>query len=428
MTARERIERYPSERRMYANYVVKNIKKICKEAGPRPSGSERELKAQQMMAEDLRTSCDEVNIEEFKLAPGAFMGWVQLLVFCGVAGTVLLFLSHWNWIPNQPLIFPAVATGLFVIGIFFVIFEFLFYKQALDVFFPKKTSHNVVAVRKPAGEVKRRIIFSGHADSAPEWWFTYLGGPKLLTSVIGLGLGGCVYAAVMSVITFVLSATGNDISNNKIIFILSAVALCFTPVYIFCLFFYNPKRPVEGANDNLTGCLCSMAVPRFLQDHGIQLENTEVMVVLTGSEEAGLRGAKAFVKAHAKEFAAEKDVETVFFGLDTVRDFDYMGVYSKDMTGTVKNSPEVSKLVKEGAAVAGYDLPYKSVFFGSSDAAAITQGGMKATCFAAMDPAPARYYHTRLDTADNLDLKTVEAGVDICLETLFLFDEKGLDV
>ena len=85
-------------------------------------------------------------------------------------------------------------------------------------------------------------------------------------------------------------------------------------------------------------------------------------------------------------------------------------------------------MVKEGAAVAGYDLPYKSVFFGSSDAAAITQGGMKATCFAAMDPAPARYYHTRLDTADNLDLKTVEAGVDICLETLFLFDEKGLDV
>ena len=45
-----------------------------------------------------------------------------------------------------------------------------------------------------------------------------------------------------------------------------------------------------------------------------------------------------------------------------------------------------------------------------------------------MDPAPARYYHTRLDTADNMDLKTIEAGVGICLETAFLYDEKGLDL
>ena len=52
---------------------------------------------------------------------------------------------------------------------------------------------------------------------------------------------------------------------------------------------------------------------------------------------------------------------------------------------------------------------------------------MKAAAFAAMDPAPARYYHTRLDTHENLDLKTIEAGVDICLETMFLYDEKGLN-
>ena len=53
---------------------------------------------------------------------------------------------------------------------------------------------------------------------------------------------------------------------------------------------------------------------------------------------------------------------------------------------------------------------------------------MKAAAFAAMDPAPARYYHTRLDTHENLDLKAIEAGVDICLETMFLYDEKGLNV
>ena len=428
MTAKESVKNYPSERRMYANYVVKNIKKICKEIGPRPSGSEKELQAQEMMAEDLRTSCDEVKIESFRLAPAAFMAWVQLTVFCGVVSAVLLFLTHWNFFPNQSLIFTAVGTVLILIDLFFIFNEFLLYRQSLDIFFPKKESHNVIAVRKPTGEVKRRIIFSGHSDSAPEWQFTYWGGPKLVVPSIGLGLGGIVYVAIVSIIAFGSASGGTDLSQSKLFFILSIIGICFTPFFLWCLLYYNPKRPVDGANDNLSGCLCSMAVPRFLQDHDIKLENTEVMVVLTGSEEAGLRGAKAFAKAHAAEFAAEKDVETVFIGSDTVRDFDFMAAYSRDMTGTVKNDMQVSKLLKEGAAIAGYDLPYKSVFFGSSDAAAITQGGMKATCFAAMDPAPARYYHTRLDTADNLDLKTIEAGVDILLETLFLFDEKGLDI
>lgn len=428
MKARETVKNYPSERRMYANYVVKNVKNICKNVGPRPSGSEKELEAQNWMAEELKTTCDEVKVEPFKLHPHAFMGWVELTVVCAVAAVALLFLTHFDFCADYARYMLIGAVALLAVAIFFVVTEFLFYKQTLDVFFPQKTSHNVVAVRKASGETKRRIIYSGHADSAPEWRFTYWGGPKLVVPAIGGGLGGVVYTLVAAVVVLVMDVNGTSPAESKAAFVLSIVGLCFVPLFLFCLLFYNNKRPVEGANDNLTGCLCSMAVPRFLQDHDIRLENTEVWVVCTGSEEAGLRGAKAFCKAHAKELLDDKDVETVFFGLDTVRDFDYMAVYHKDMTGVVHNDPQVSKLIKAGAAEAGYDLPFKTVSFGSSDAAAITQGGLKASCFAAMDPAPARYYHTRLDTRDNLDLKTIEAGVDICLETLFLFDEKGLQV
>lgn len=428
MRPEETSKNYISDRRMYANYVARNVKKVCKEVGPRPSGSAKELEAQEWMAKDLETSCDEVKIESFKLAPAAFMAWVQLTVICGLAGDILLFLTH--WLPQYATILTAIGTAILVISIFFIITEFLFYKETLDVFFPKKDSHNVIGIRKASGEVKRRIIFSGHSDSAPEWRFTYWGGPKLVLPAIGLGLLSVVLITVMSIVVLVLSAKGADVSASKPLFILSIVCIALSPVIIFDILFYNPKRPVDGANDNLTGCLCSMAVTRFMADHDFRFENTEVWVLLTGSEEAGLRGAKAFAKAHKAEFDAdaEKGIETIFFGLDTVRDYDFMGVYNKDMTGTVKNDAEVSKLIKEGALLAGYDVPYKTVTFGSSDAAAITKGGLKGACFAAMDPAPARYYHTRLDTADNLDLKTIEAGVGICLETAFLYDEKGLDV
>lgn len=420
---------------MYTNYAARAIKKMCREVGPRLAGSEAELEAQNRMADDLRETCDAVTVEPFKLHPRAFMGWVQLSVVCGVLSVALLFAAHFLPARLTAYIDPnllryillGAGTGILLLCLFFVITEFLFYKQTIDPFTKKATSHNVVAVRKAAGETKRRIIFSGHADSAMEWQFTYWGGPKLLLPVIVLGLLGLVLTTGVMIAALVLQIRGVAPEQSKVLWILTIVCGCFVPVFLLCLLFYNPKRPVEGANDNLSGCYLSMAVPRFLNDHDIRFENTEVWVVCTGAEEAGLRGAKAFCKAHAKELLAETDVETVFVGLDTIRDYDFMAVYHKDMTGTVRNGKKASALLAAGAKIAGYDLPYKTVSFGSSDAAAMTQGGLEATCFAAMDPAPARYYHTRLDTWENLDMKTLEAGVGICLETAFLFDEKGFD-
>ena len=316
----------------------------------------------------------------------------------------------------------AIALALCALSLIFAIVEFLLYKKLLDPFFPKKTSHNVVAVRKPKGEVRRRIIFSGHADSANEWRFTYYGGSKLLVPIIGLSFVGILLGLVLG-IWAVAAGHAFSAADSGALNVMRYVFLAWIPILFTALFFENKKRPVMGANDDLTGCFISMAVVKYMQQHDIRFENTEVWVVLTGSEEAGLRGAKAFCKAHKNELS---DVETVFVGLDTIRDYDFAAVYSRDLTGTVKNDAGACALVKEAAKQTGLDLPYKSVFFGATDAAAVTQAGMKAVSVAAMDPAPAKYYHTRLDTADNLDIKTVEAVLGVALETAFLFDEKGL--
>ena len=64
---------------------------------------------------------------------------------------------------------------------------------------------------------------------------------------------------------------------------------------------------------------------------------------------------------------------------------------------------------------------------GSTDAAAASQAGVAAASFVAMDPAPARYYHTRLDTADNLVPDTIAKGIEIAMQTVFDFDENGLN-
>lgn len=406
---------------MYANYAARSIKKVCKEIGPRFSGTEAEKKSIEYMAEDMKTCCGDVKIDSYTVHPKAFLGWIPFSVVAMTISCVLFFVAQFFAI--APIFYASLA--LTAICIFFIVTEFLFYKETLDPFLPKKTSHNAYGVRKPSGEVKRRIIFCGHADSSMEWRFTYWGGPKLVIPVIGGSLVGIVVSLVFNIIAVVMTATKPEFIESTVLDIFSYILFGFVAIFLVASLFYDKKRIVEGANDNLTGCFTSIGILKFLEDNGIQLENTEVVALCSGSEEIGLRGTKDFCKKHGSKF---KDVETVFVALDTLRDFDFMAIYNKDMTGLVKNDADVCKLVKEGAKIAGYDVPYKTVSLGATDAAAATKSGMKAAAFAAMDPAPARYYHTRLDTHENLDLKTIEASLDICLETLFLYDEKGLNV
>ena len=160
---------------------------------------------------------------------------------------------------------------------------------------------------------------------------------------------------------------------------------------------------------------------------GIDFENTEVCAMITDGEEAGLRGCKQWAKDHYDEYV-NSGVETAVLCVDTLADLEYLRVYNKDMTGTVKNSQQFSQLVMDSAKDSGHnDLEFSSVYFGSSDAAAFSQAGITATCLAAMDPKPADYYHNRRDTAERLVPEAIKTGFDVIISTILNFDEKGLN-
>jgi Zn-dependent M28 family amino/carboxypeptidase len=180
---------------------------------------------------------------------------------------------------------------------------------------------------------------------------------------------------------------------------------------------------VPGANDNLTGSLTAIAVLKHLQEEGIRFEHTEVACLITGSEEAGLRGAKAFAKAHREELTR---AETVFVALESFRDTECMAVYNRDMSGTVRHHPGVCSLLQQAGKNCGFDLPIEKVYVGSTDAAAITQAGIPAAALAGMDPGPPRYYHTRLDHWKNMDPECLRRGFSVALEAVRLYDERGV--
>ncbi len=407
MKASESVKNYAASVRMYTNYTVREIKKICKDIGPRPAGSESEKKAQEYIADQLKTCADEVTIEEFKLSPKAFISFISI---CGTFLITAIIFSL--------LKLPVVSAILTAVAFICLLLEFVMYKEFYDCLFPKAISHNVIGVKKATGEAKKRIIFSGHVDSSYEWTYTHLGG-NILLYIAGVYAIVSLIAVCVINILFVTGAVAPDTTLYNVFF---WAQLGLAPGGIVAICFINFRRCVHGANDNLTGTLSSVAILKYLKDNDINFEDTEVIAMSAGSEESGLRGSRAYVKRHLDELKA---IPTIFVGLETFRDYEDIAIYQRDMSGTVKMDAGVCSLLKKAGLEAGLDLPYSSVYLGASDGAAVQQLGVSAATMAAMNPGPPRYYHTRTDTADNMNMKTVEKCLEIAINALFIYDEEG---
>ena len=393
------------------DFAVKGITNICNSFGPRPCGSDSEKYAQEQMAKELEPFCDSVVRETFKANPKAFMSFVPHAGACLMGATALNMATAFGKGSKLKALGSAALMGSALSGI---VGEFLLYKKMYDPLFKEETSGNVIAVRKAKGETKRRVIISGHSDSAPEWTYTYKFGSHGVLAVAGYAVAGLGYTA----------ATTAALLAGKKVKKMALGQLAFLPAYAGLFKFVDHNNYVDGANDDLTGCYISSAVMKYLSDNDIRFENTEVVAILTGGEECGLRGSKAYFEAHPE--LKNDGVETIFIALDNIRDGDFMMIYEKDMTGTVQNDKDVCALLKNAALKHGEDIPVGAIPLGSTDAAAASQAGIKAASLVAMDPAPAQYYHTRLDKAEILVPEVMDKVLNIILQAVYDFDENGL--
>jgi hypothetical protein len=388
-----------------AAYVTERAKHVIETFGSRPPGSDAERKTQELVKDDLTACCDgEVSIEPFQVAGKAFAS------MHAVAASILvisIFLWH---------VHPALSVALDALALSIWYFQLVRYKLYLDPFFPKTTSYNVYGSIKPMGKVKRRIILSGHADAACEFRYGYLV-PRLFRPIVKMLVAGLVGIALLHLIALAAYMTGGALSNvARWIGILQWLLL---PGIVLGIFFNNIRGIVPGANDNLTGVFVATGIAKHMKESGVQLQNTELGIAILGSEEAGLRGAKVFAEKHKRAF---EDVETVVIFLETFHDIDYLKVYDRDMNGMVKHDPEVCRLLKDAGKGCGFDLPYASLYLGSSDASAFTQAGWRAGLLAAMDPSPPDYYHTRLDNWDNMDEECLRKAIAVVCATIRIYD------
>jgi hypothetical protein len=390
---------YQGQRGAYINWAVQFILYVVGRVGPREPASPAEYAAQQIMFDEMSKYCDAVTMEPFTVRPGCLMAWVYLAGF-------LLILAVFLYNFKQRLFAFVCTTAALVL----FVAEFILYKEFIDPLYPARESVNVVGIIKPTGEVKRRIILCGHTDSMYEWWYNYLGGHVLFTIIV-----------MVSLVGLLASFIGQILLCNEYANWFAIAQMFWIPFYGALLFFTNWTRIVQGANDNLTGCVAAIGVAKYLSDNGIRFENTELRVITSGCEESGLRGAKAYARQHPPD-----SVETAFIAFDTIRDIDQMRIYNRDMTATVALDQRVCNIMQKGGQLAGLNLDFGWIYFGSTDAAAAQQAGYPSGSFVAMELSPADFYHTRRDNIENLDPYVIGHAIDLAIGSTLIFDQQGL--
>lgn len=395
-----------------AEYMVSEITHICKDFEKRDPGSKGEQQACEYMADVLKNECgcERADVESFKENPGSFFGWIYFTITFVLAAVAISFF------------YPLVSIILIVIGLLIVFMQFGLYKKFIDRFFPEKIGHNVTAVKSCKGEVKRRIFFNGHPDAAWEWPVNYkLGGVGFEGHAVICGIGAVYYLVISIMLVAKNGLEYVSFDADETLGLLRLIGLVFVPFLIGLYWMWNENRVVDGANDNLSGCYMGIAILKALKEEGIEFENTEVGVILTGSEEAGLRGAKAWCAAHKGEF---DDVPTFIFSYDTIHDPKYLMTNYRDLNGTVKADKDVSDLFMEAAKE--LDISCKKGWVpplgGATDSAAFAQAGFRATGVTGLNHKLEDYYHTRRDTYDNMNEQGLADCFAISVKALEMFD------
>ena len=389
-------------------YISSEIAHICRDMEKRSPGSRGERKAAEYMAKVLRDQggCKEPVIETFKAHPDSFYGYCRMSAVLDTVSCLGFFLH------------PVISLISGCISIFLFIFYFVMYKPIIDWMFPERESVNVTAIRPCDGEIKSRVFLNGHIDAAWEFTLNYHFGGVAFEIPIVMALIGITFYTVISACA-VCGAGAWTLTA-------ACWGLLFLPFFIAIWFTFNPKKVVDGANDNLSGCYMGITLLREMEQHGINLENTEVGVILTGSEEAGLRGAKAWTAAHQDEY---RDVPTYIISIDTIHDPRFLAVNEYDLNGTVKADTALSAVFLQVAREVNVPCQRSRVplLGGSTDSAAFTQGGFRSVGITGLNHKLEDYYHTRKDSYNHLN----EEGLENCYKTtvrfLELIDQGVLD-
>lgn len=268
--------------------ALKHVEHFTNTIGPRGSATPEEKKAHEYAKSVLEGLGYEPQWEEYYSATS---GWLPYTIVLGVMLLADVIFAWTSGMQNAQMGgLAASLLAVFAVGSFFLHLA----KRDNPVlwFVPVAKSQNVWAVAKPTGEVRRRIVVSGHVDThrvalamqSPTLWQVF----QILTTVsaiVNIALTGL----------FIYGIFSPDPLLRQIALYLGIVLV------IGLVFTIHPETQpyVKGGNDNATGAGTVLALAEKLKAE--PLANTEVYLVNTGCEEVNHYGMADWIKRHATE-------------------------------------------------------------------------------------------------------------------------------
>jgi len=395
----------------YKDYMYNLIDRVITTIGPRASCSDNEEKAGQLLAEELKPICDQVNIEPFTCSPNTMLGFFPVMV---VLYLVSIFF-YWAWAP--------IAAILMAGTILVFVLETVLYKEFIDRFFKKGESANVVGIIKPIGDVKKRVIVSGHLDSAYEFnlWLIFK------NAAVPIMIAALFAFAYLFSISFIRSiAMVSQAGGAEIFGTLGIIALVLAPV-VTLFFFFHTFVPVPGAMDDMAGVAVTAGLGKFLhnsrEDGGFFPEHTEIVLIGMGCEEAGLRGAKRYARQHQSECRVTPTYG-IFF--DGIYDEKYLTVINQEISTRAKHDPRLVKLAQDVAMDNKFRIRRKTIPLGATDASAFTLAGIPSTCLLCQDISKlVPNYHTRYDTIDRIRQESLSVSLQMVFGMIERIDKES---
>jgi hypothetical protein len=409
-------------------YAYSIIAKILYTFGPRSPGSSAEQAANLWLKDELSGYCDEVHHEEFNAYPGYYpQGIIRITAILATAAFLCMPVK-------MPLFVLSPVLALLAIGV--LLAELGFLKRWIVFLFKKKRSGNVFGFIRPRGEVRARVLFEGHMDSAIQ--IKMVERDKVPLHSLLLGSLFLIYTLFYSVFRLFMTIF-SDIAEAIIFqsgillfyrldFVYFLPALVLFPFLITLWINFTGRIIVPGASDNLSGCGVSAALGQYFDQQRPQ--HTEIIIGSMGSEEIGQMGAEYFSRKHPELLE-----DTYCFVLDDIGSGEEFMIIDRAYMHFTRYDGEMVALMQEAADKYAEKNPSATpvkigrIPLGSSDATMYAKKGYRSAFMIAVSTADTRfnkppYWHSVEDNLEHINKKRLEDAIGIGIKFVEIIDKK----
>lgn len=350
------------------------IRALAEEIGPRPPTSAAEANAAAYVNANMRQAGLDVDVQTFRSVTTFSLPYGLLFLIAALSPLVYRY--------SRP---GALAMSLLALAGF--VAEVLSL-PALSAWLPGGKSQNIVGTRPAAQEPRQHLIVMAHLDSPRSALFFH---PRfvahfhrffLLTAIAMLAL------PVLIILAWTLNAPW-------LWYVQWAPAAYLTLIVLLLIHSETLMPHTAGANDNASGVAVLLRLAQELDN----LQHTNLWLVSTGAKEAGMAGARSFLRQYP--FPKER---SYILNLDGVGRGQVCIIVEEGMLWSHQADPFLVELA--GQADAGdirIDAEPRTYHLLNTDAQVALVRGFRALTIMALEQGGPSNWHWSSDTVDQIE-------------------------